>query len=101
MKKKEEQNKPLELFAINNIDFNRLEVGTPKVSEEFGREDWIKYGEKNDYPQELLRLFQNSDGLHAALVKRKVDMIAAQGFIDNPALSELIKNRYSKEDYNK
>lgn len=97
MDKKEEKK-----FAISNnfnlFEFGRNEIGTPKVDEVWGRDPWIKFGINNDYPQELVRLFQNADGLHAALVRRKTDMIAGMGFIDNPAMAEFIKNSYSKED---
>jgi hypothetical protein len=100
MEKKEEKK-----FAISNnfslFEFGRNEIGTPRIEELWGRDPWIKFGINNDYPQELIRLYQNADGLHAALVKRKTDMIAGMGFEENATLAEFIKNSYSKEDLEK
>lgn len=87
--------------SFNLFNFNRAEVGTPKIDEVFGKEGWIKLGAGNDYPQEILRLYQNADGLHSALIKRKVDMIAGLGWQDNAVLNNFILNTYSKEDLNK
>jgi hypothetical protein len=87
--------------SFNLFNFNRAEVGTPKIEEVFGKDPWIKYGANNDYPQEILRLYQNADGLHSALIKRKVDMIAGMGWQDNVVLNNFIVNQYSKEDLNK
>jgi hypothetical protein len=81
--------------------FNRTETSQVNIEETWGREKWIGYGKKNDLPQELIRLYQNCDGLHSALIKRKTDMIAGNGFIDNPALNDFFKNQYSKEDLQK
>jgi hypothetical protein len=89
-----------EQYAFNVVNFNKAESATP-VEEVFGKDDWIKFGTNNDYPQEILRLFQNADGLHAALIKRKVDMIAGLGFLESSPLMEFLKNKYSKEDLNK
>tara|TARA_R110000868_G_scaffold71925_1_gene210006 strand:- start:113 stop:1294 length:1182 start_codon:yes stop_codon:yes gene_type:complete len=90
-------------FAISNqfklFEFGREDIGTPRIEEKFSpRDPWISFGVNNDYPQELIRLYQNADGLHSALVKKKVDMIAGMGFVDNPAYAEFLKNSYSAED---
>lgn len=96
MKNKEEK------FALQQLQlFNRTETSEINLAEVWGREKWISYGKKNDLPQELLRLYQNCDGLHAALIKRKADMIAGNGFVDNPTLNEFFKNQYSKEELEK
>lgn len=78
--------------------FSRNETSQINIEEVWGRERWISYGKKNDLPQELIRLYQNCDGLHAALIKRKADMIAGNGFLEVPALDEFFKNQYSKEE---
>lgn len=93
-------------FAIgqnfNLFDFSRTDMGAPRISETFSQKDpWILFGEDNLWPQELIRLFQNSDGLHAALVKRKVDMVAGMGFQDTLKSLPFVKNEYSKEDLEK
>jgi hypothetical protein len=80
--------------------FAKGEVGTPKIEETFGKQDWIGFGVNNDYPNTLIDVFQNADGLHAALIKRKADMIGGLGWQENPALDSFIKNEYSKEDLN-
>lgn len=81
--------------------FTRNETSQINIEEVWGREKWISYGKKNDLPQELIRLYQNCDGLHAALIKRKADMIAGNGFVENPALNDFFKNQYSKEELQK
>lgn len=82
------------------MSFGRLETGTPKVDEIFGKNEWIDFGLKNDYPQELIRLYQNSSGRHSKLIQRKVDIIAGNGFREVPELTDFIKNQFSKEDLN-
>lgn len=82
--------------------FGRKEVGTPQVQESFDKGGWIKFGNKNDFPQELLRLYQNSSGLHSRLIDKKVDMTTGLGFkeiIDLKAL-EFINNEYGDTDLN-
>lgn len=77
--------------------FGRYYTGTPVISELFTSTPWIQFGTTNDFPQELIRLYQNADTMHSTLIERKVDMIAGNGFeIETP----FIKNEYSKEDLN-
>jgi len=85
-------------FAM--MSFGRTETGTPKVDEKFGSQEWINFGEKNDFPQELLRLFQNASSIHSGIIKRKVDMIAGQGWKYFPELEELLANDFSENDLN-
>lgn len=82
------------------MSFGRTETGTPKVDEKFGNQEWINFGQSNDFPQELLRLYQNSSSIHSAIIKRKVDMIAGQGWKAIPQLKELISNEFSENDLN-
>lgn len=78
--------------------FGRLETGTPLVSEFFGSNQWINYGVNNDFPQEIIRIYQNSSVLHTSLINRKVDMIAGNGFIQD---IPFVQNEYSKDSLNK
>jgi hypothetical protein len=75
-------------------------VGTPFINESFGRNDWVMFGNDNLWPQELLRIYQNSSPLHTGLCKKKTDMIAGLGFNPIAGLESLIANEFSKEDLN-
>lgn len=83
-------------FTLNRNN----ELGTPTVSELFGNQDWIKFGEDNLFPQELIRIYQNSSPLHTGLIKKKVDMIAGLGFNPIATLQPFLDNKFSKEDLN-
>ena len=77
--------------------FGRTEVGTPVVAEYFGSNKWIDYGINNDYPQELIRLYNNASPLHKSIINRKAKLIAGMGFeIETP----FILNEYSKDTLN-
>lgn len=78
--------------------FGRTETGTPLVNEYFGSNKWINFGVNNDFPQEIIRLYQNASILHSTLIDRKVDMIAGSGFENK---IPFIDNEYSREDLNK
>jgi hypothetical protein len=97
------ENKKEEKFAItkdiNLFQFGRTDIGALSIVEKFNaRDPWILFGINNDTPQELIRLLQNADGVHSAIIKKKTDMIAGNGFVENPALDQFFKNQYSKED---
>lgn len=81
----------------NVMMFGRTDVGTPLVKEYFNSHSWISFGVNNDFPQELIRLYQNSSPLHAGLVDRKVDMVAGNGFTTN---TTFIQNAYSRNTLN-
>ena len=93
--KEEKENK--QLGELNFFKFGRMETGTPIVKEHFGRNKWIEYGANNDYPQELIRLYQNSSGLFKALCDRKAAMIAGSGFNPVAALEGMMANELSKD----
>lgn len=62
-----------------NIQFLKFDqVPLPTFKEVKGKE-WIYYGEKNDYPEYLLRLYNNS-AKHNALITGKVDYICGNGW---------------------
>lgn len=83
-------------FTLNRNN----QLGTPVVSEVFGNQDWVKFGDDNLFPQELIRIYQNSSPLHTGLIKKKVDMIAGLGFNPIASLQPFISNQFSKEDLN-
>ena len=85
-------------FKKTNIEaFGRYYTGTPLISEYFGSNPWISFGPENDFPQEIIRLYQNASPMHRVLIDRKVDMIAGKGFDQD---TPFIKNEYFKEDLN-
>lgn len=92
--------KVTETFSLFN-NFNRTEAGTPRFSESIGRDKWISFGAKNDFPQELLRLLQNADALHTNIINKKIDMVASLGWAEVPALTEFIANEYSRDNLNR
>lgn len=53
-----------------------IESPTFKIS---NNKDYIFYGEKNDYPS-ILKEMMNQSSLHNAIIKKKVDMSAGNGF---------------------
>lgn len=57
------------------------QVPLPIYKEVKGK-DWIYYGEKNDYPNYLLRIYNNS-AKHNAIVTGKVDYICGNGWSVN------------------
>lgn len=79
------------------MSFGRTEIGTPQVEEKMGKNPWIEYGKKNDYPQELIRLAQNASSMHGRLLKQKADMIAGNGFKPYAELEQFFANEFSKE----
>lgn len=76
------------------IKFGRTEIGTPIVNEYFNSNKWINFGDDNLYPQELIRLYQNSSTMHKQLIDRKADMISGLGFMD---ISTLKLNEFSDD----
>lgn len=73
-------------------------LGTPFVSETFGRNDWVIFGDNNLFPQEILRIYQNSSPLHTGIIKKKVDMTAGLGFNPIAGLESFLSNEFSKEN---
>lgn len=88
---------PKTKFNTSVMKFGRYDTGTPVVFEYFGSNKWIDFGIKNDYPQELLRLYNNASPLHKSLINRKADIIAGKGF---NAETPFIMNEFSKDTLN-
>jgi len=61
------------------IKFLKFEQVPLPIYKEVKGKDWVYYGEKNDYPNYLLRLYNNS-AKHNAIVTGKVDYICGNGW---------------------
>jgi DNA-binding MarR family transcriptional regulator len=61
------------------IKFMKFDQVPLPVYKEVKGKDWVYYGEKNDYPNYLLRLYNNS-AKHNAIVTGKVDYICGNGW---------------------
>jgi len=61
------------------VKLNAYEI--PKFKEAKGKE-WVNYGERNDYPQQLLDLYDNAPK-HRAIIDGKSDLIAGKGWATN------------------
>lgn len=66
----------------NNILYVKLNsYELPQFKEAKGKE-WVQYGEKNDFPNMLLELYDNAPK-HRAIVDGKADLIAGKGWNAN------------------
>jgi DNA-binding Lrp family transcriptional regulator len=61
------------------IKFLKFDQVPLPIYKEVKGKDWVYYGEKNDYPDYLLRLYNNS-AKHNAIVTGKVDYICGNGW---------------------
>jgi ribosomal protein S25 len=68
-------------YGLSFIAF--ADVKLPQLIEKKG-EGWIRFGEDNDYPDHLLRMF-NKSSKHNAIILGKVNYIVGNGFQDAPA----------------
>jgi ribosomal protein S25 len=74
------------------------EAKQPEYKEKKG-EGYIQYGEKNDYPQYLIDLF-NKSAKHNAIVKSKVHYISGNGWTGSEASEPFIENVNRTETLN-
>lgn len=84
---------PANFFAFSK---NR-EENTPTFSE--GKQEWINYGLDNQYGEYLIELL-NTSSKHNSLIRKKVNMTAGKGFLENEANQKFIANEFGKEDAN-
>ena len=68
-------------YGLSFVAF--ADVKLPQLIEKKG-EGWIRFGEDNDYPDHLLRMF-NKSAKHNAIILGKVNYIVGNGFQDAPA----------------
>ncbi len=71
-------------------------------SEIINKEDYVSFGEKNDAPQELLRLYETASPLHTALINKTAQMIAGAGFVQELIVESIsdklfFENRFSDD----
>jgi hypothetical protein len=64
------------------IKFFKFDQVPLPIYKEVKGKDWIYYGERNDYPNYLLRIYNNS-AKHNAIVTGKVDYICGNGWSVN------------------
>lgn len=83
----------------NFYTFELKQLDIPIFSEA-GRSAWINYGEDNLYPNFLVQLM-NSSSKHNALLKRKTDMCAGNGWVETTENETFIKNEFGSENLNK
>ncbi len=88
---KKEENKVADFFTFS-ID---KKENTPIFAET--KANWVNYGDDNLYPNYLVDLM-NKSSKHNSLIKKKVNMIAGGGFMDNQNLSGFIDNYNGTED---
>ena len=68
-------------YGLSFVAF--ADVKLPQLIEKKG-EGWIRFGENNDYPDHLLRMF-NKSAKHNAIILGKVNYIVGNGIQDAPA----------------
>lgn len=66
--------------ATSFYSFGRYQSSQLDFQEVIGKKDYIEFGKKNDFPQELIRLYQTSSPLHKSLLDKKAQMTAGNGF---------------------
>ena len=90
MDKKQKEFKPNIFTFSAGSDLN-----TPVFRE--SKADWIPYGNKNQYGTYLIDLL-NTSSKHNSLVKKKVNMTAGDGWVENTLNAEYLKNSQGKDD---
>ena len=86
-------------FGFKVINFNK-DIAAP-VFEEDKSGEWINYGKKNNYPSELIDIYNNRSNKHKAIINRKVKMIAGAGIntdVVSPELKTFIDKYNAKGD---
>lgn len=69
----------------------------PVIKESPGK-DWVSFGERNDYPQLLLKMTTQSP-IHNAIVFQKSLMVAGSGFsVDGVSIEALRKEQYTSAE---
>lgn len=82
--------------------FGRFQSAPLDFKEVTDRKDWVSFGVKNDFPQELIRLYDTASPLHTALIDKKVQMSSSAGWnqdkFDDIKKKLFFKNRFSDDN---
>jgi hypothetical protein len=95
MEEKREERK-IKSYGINN--FSKIDAPLIKPSM---NGDYMKWGEKNDYPDYLLELYNEKSSIHKKIIDRKVKMISFYEFIFNNQIKDFIDNNWSDDTIQK
>jgi hypothetical protein len=84
---------------IYRIEMAKVEIPVPVEKLKSGTK-WISYGEKNDYPNYLLSLYNTSPKLQS-MASSLAEFIQGNGFdITNEQIKKFVDNQYNEEDLN-
>lgn len=62
---------------------------------------FIQWGLKNDYPDDLLDMFNfEGSNLHQSIINKKVQMIAGNGIIETSGNTTMLNNEFNEDDLN-
>ena len=67
---------PETLYSVKGAQFSAVEL--PKITEGRGNQNWMKFGDKNLFPQELIEYY-NTSSIHATAVNAITDGVKGQG----------------------
>lgn len=74
------------------FSFGRFQTIQADFKEVIDKKDFIGFGEKNDFPEEIIRLYHTSSPLHTALIDKTAQMTSGNGW-NKELLAEGIKER--------
>lgn len=85
----------------NKMSFKILNFNSAVVAPTFtdNRGGWINYGKKNDYPIELLDVYNTKSNKHQAIINKKATMIGGNGFESVPSGMEYLDDILAKISY--
>ncbi len=86
---------PKKTFGVHSfrLSVERSLIERPKFEDDKTK-GWIKYGDKNLFPDYLLRIYSTS-GKHSAIINRKIKMIAGKGFEEDNVATQNVQGLYS------
>ena len=85
-------------YQLKKVKFYNATL--PIISEVFSNKDWVFYGDANNYPQWLIRQYDNC-AIHKSIVQSKVSQIVGDGLVSprTPmAVVNLINDKETVED---
>lgn len=101
----EQKNEHTNKLVIKKVSHGRTQTSTTDYKEVTTREKWVNFGIKNDFPQELERIYKSASAYHKNLVDKRAKMIAGAGFdfskIISPQAKVFFQNKYGKKTLDK